>query len=70
MKDELHSRAQLPAHVEPLIRSLPDNMHPMTMLTQGASQSSFVLNPLSSKQLEPASEFSIRIGSLLTHWRV
>merc|ERR1711957_820445 len=35
LKDELHSRAQLPAHVEPLIRSLPDNMHPMTMLSTG-----------------------------------
>jgi citrate synthase len=30
---ELHSRAKLPAHVEPLIRSLPKNMHPMTQLS-------------------------------------
>jgi len=30
LTEELHSRAKLPAHVEPLIRSLPKNMHPMT----------------------------------------
>jgi len=30
---ELHARAKLPAHVEPLIRSLPKNMHPMTQLS-------------------------------------
>jgi len=35
MKDELHKRSQLPDHVEPLIRSLPKHMHPMTMLTHG-----------------------------------
>jgi len=32
---ELHSRAKLPAHVEPLIRSLPKGMHPMTQLSIG-----------------------------------
>jgi citrate synthase len=31
--DELRSRAKLPAHVEPLIRSFPKNMHPMTQLS-------------------------------------
>jgi len=30
---ELRSRATLPAHVEPLIRSLPKTMHPMTQLS-------------------------------------
>jgi len=30
---ELYSRRQLPAHVEPLIRSLPKTMHPMTQLS-------------------------------------
>mmetsp|Transcript_4012 Transcript_4012/g.4910 ORF Transcript_4012/g.4910 Transcript_4012/m.4910 type:complete len:471 (-) Transcript_4012:72-1484(-) len=30
LTEELHSRAKLPAHVEPLIRSLPKDMHPMT----------------------------------------
>ena len=29
---DLHARAQLPAHVAPLIRSLPKGMHPMTQL--------------------------------------
>jgi len=32
---ELRSRATLPAHVEPLIRSLPKTMHPMTQLSIG-----------------------------------
>jgi citrate synthase len=32
---DLHSRAKLPAHVEPLIRSLPKHMHPMTQLVMG-----------------------------------
>lgn len=30
---ELRSRATLPAHIEPLIRSLPKTMHPMTQLS-------------------------------------
>lgn len=30
---ELAARSQLPAHVEPLIRSFPKNMHPMTQLS-------------------------------------
>lgn len=30
---DLRSRAKLPAHVEPLIRSLPKTMHPMTQLS-------------------------------------
>ena len=30
---ELHARAKLPAHVEPLIRSFPKTMHPMTQLS-------------------------------------
>lgn len=30
---ELHARAKLPAHVAPLIRSLPKGMHPMTQLS-------------------------------------
>ena len=30
---ELRSRSKLPAHVEPLIRSLPKTMHPMTQLS-------------------------------------
>lgn len=30
---ELHARSKLPDHVEPLIRSLPKNMHPMTQLS-------------------------------------
>lgn len=33
LTEELRSRATLPAHVEPLIRSLPKNMHPMTQLS-------------------------------------
>jgi citrate synthase len=32
---DLHERAQLPAHVEPLLRSLPKGMHPMTQLVMG-----------------------------------
>jgi citrate synthase len=32
---DLHSRATLPPHVEPLIRSLPKDMHPMTKLSIG-----------------------------------
>jgi len=32
---ELRKRATLPAHVEPLIRSLPKTMHPMTQLSIG-----------------------------------
>jgi citrate synthase len=32
---ELRSRATLPPHVEPLIRSLPKTMHPMTQLSIG-----------------------------------
>lgn len=30
---ELHSRAKLPAHVEPMIRAFPKHMHPMTQLS-------------------------------------
>jgi citrate synthase len=30
---ELNARAKLPAHVEPLIRSLPKTMHPMTQFS-------------------------------------
>ena len=30
---DLHARARLPAHVAPLIRSLPKDMHPMTQLS-------------------------------------
>uniref|UniRef100_A0A7S2FY07 Citrate synthase n=2 Tax=Haptolina brevifila TaxID=156173 RepID=A0A7S2FY07_9EUKA len=30
---ELHSRAQLPAHVEPMIRNFPKGMHPMTQFS-------------------------------------
>lgn len=33
LTDELRSRATLPAHVEPLIRSFPKNMHPMTQMS-------------------------------------
>eukprot|EP00512_Aurantiochytrium_limacinum_P003534 CAMPEP_0171500158 /NCGR_PEP_ID=MMETSP0958-20121227/8831_1 /TAXON_ID=87120 /ORGANISM="Aurantiochytrium limacinum, Strain ATCCMYA-1381" /LENGTH=455 /DNA_ID=CAMNT_0012034799 /DNA_START=87 /DNA_END=1454 /DNA_ORIENTATION=+ len=33
LSDELHSRAKLPDHIEPLIRSFPKTMHPMTQLT-------------------------------------
>jgi citrate synthase len=32
---ELHSRAQLPSHVVPLLNSLPKDMHPMTQFTIG-----------------------------------
>lgn len=32
---DLHQRASLPKHVEPLIRSLPKSMHPMTQLSIG-----------------------------------
>jgi citrate synthase len=35
--EELRHRSKLPAHVEPLIRSLPKNMHPMTQLSIGLS---------------------------------
>jgi len=35
LRDELHSRAELPSHVVPMLRSLPKHTHPMTMLTQG-----------------------------------
>ena len=30
---ELHSRAKLPAHIEPMIRAFPKGMHPMTQLS-------------------------------------
>jgi citrate synthase len=33
LTDELRARAKLPAHVEPMIRSLPKTMHPMTQLS-------------------------------------
>jgi len=32
---DLHARAALPEHVEPLMRSLPKDMHPMTQLATG-----------------------------------
>ena len=32
---DLAARSKLPAHVEPLIRSLPKSMHPMTQLSLG-----------------------------------
>jgi citrate synthase len=32
---ELHSRSELPAHVRPLMDSLPKDMHPMTQFTIG-----------------------------------
>eukprot|EP01038_Epipyxis_sp_PR26KG_P010599 gene10599-14239_t len=35
LTEELKSRAALPPHVEPLIRSLPKTMHPMTQLSIG-----------------------------------
>merc|ERR1719409_424398 len=35
LTDDLHSRAKLPDHVEPLLRSLPKTMHPMTKLSMG-----------------------------------
>lgn len=34
---ELHKRAPLPAHVEPLLRSLPKDLHPMTQLAIGVN---------------------------------
>lgn len=33
LTDDLRSRASLPAHVEPLIRGFPKDMHPMTQLS-------------------------------------
>jgi citrate synthase len=33
LTEELHSRAKLPAHVESMIRSFPEGMHPMTQLS-------------------------------------
>jgi citrate synthase len=33
LTDELRERSELPAHIEPLIRGFPKNMHPMTQLT-------------------------------------
>ena len=35
LTEELHARAKLPAHVEPLMRSFPKGMHPMTQLSMG-----------------------------------
>lgn len=35
LTDELRSRSTLPAHVEPLIRSFPKTMHPMTQMSIG-----------------------------------
>jgi len=32
---ELHSRAKLPDHVEPMLRALPKDMHPMSQLVMG-----------------------------------
>ena len=33
LTDDLHRRAKLPAHVEPMIRAFPKGMHPMTQLS-------------------------------------
>jgi len=33
LTDELHSRAKLPEHVEKMIRSFPEGMHPMTQMS-------------------------------------
>ncbi len=33
LTDDLHARAQLPAHVEPMIRAFPKGMHPMTQFS-------------------------------------
>jgi citrate synthase len=33
LTDDLHARAALPAHVEPMIRAFPKGMHPMTQLS-------------------------------------
>jgi len=35
LTEELKRRSKLPAHVEPLIRSFPKTMHPMTQLSMG-----------------------------------
>lgn len=35
VQKDLHSRAELPAHVEPLLKSLPKDMHPMTQFSMG-----------------------------------
>jgi citrate synthase len=35
LTDDLHSRAKLPDHVAPMLRSLPKDMHPMTKLSMG-----------------------------------
>jgi len=35
LTQELHARAELPDHVEPLIRSMPKDMHTMTKLSMG-----------------------------------
>jgi citrate synthase len=35
LTEELRQRAKLPKHVEPLMRSLPKNMHSMTQLSTG-----------------------------------
>jgi citrate synthase len=32
---DLHARAKLPDHVEPMLRSLPKDMHPMSQLVMG-----------------------------------
>ena len=36
---ELHARSKLPAHVAPLIKSLPKGMHPMTQVRAAARES-------------------------------
>jgi len=44
---DLHSRAELPAHVEPMIRAFPESMHPMTQLSSAVlalqTESKFVM---------------------------
>jgi len=35
LTQDLHARSELPDHVEPLIRSFPKDMHPMTKLSMG-----------------------------------
>jgi citrate synthase len=37
LTNELHSRAKLPDHVEPMIRAFPKGMHPMTQLSMAVT---------------------------------
>ena len=38
LTEELHSRAKLPAHVESMIRSFPEGMHPMTQMSSAVRE--------------------------------